>query len=95
MIAQGKAGREAPGSIVNISSDAAGRIKWWTHKGSNLGPLPCEGNALPLSYASGNFLLLNQGPKRAPIRQTHLHQGPRFTKCGAGVSSQTALFAIR
>jgi hypothetical protein len=26
---------------------------WWTHKGSNLGPLPCEGNALPLSYASG------------------------------------------
>ncbi len=25
---------------------------WWTHKGSNLGPLPCEGNALPLSYAS-------------------------------------------
>jgi hypothetical protein len=19
---------------------------WWTHKGSNLGPLPCEGNAL-------------------------------------------------
>src|SRR5262245_37097618 len=36
---------------------------WWTHKGSNLGPLPCEGNALPLSYASGNFLLLNQGPE--------------------------------
>ncbi len=28
--------------------------EWWTHKGSNLGPLPCEGNALPLSYASGN-----------------------------------------
>ena len=26
--------------------------EWWTHKGSNLGPLPCEGNALPLSYAS-------------------------------------------
>ena len=24
---------------------------WWAHKGSNLGPLPCEGNALPLSYA--------------------------------------------
>src|SRR6266702_1777285 len=29
---------------------------WWTHKGSNLGPLPCEGNALPLSYASGIFV---------------------------------------
>jgi hypothetical protein len=28
-------------------------VVWWTHKGSNLGPLPCEGNALPLSYASG------------------------------------------
>ena len=29
---------------------------WWAHKGSNLGPLPCEGNALPLSYAPGNFV---------------------------------------
>lgn len=28
-------------------------IEWWAHKGSNLGPLPCEGNALPLSYAPG------------------------------------------
>ena len=27
--------------------------RWWAHKGSNLGPLPCEGNALPLSYAPG------------------------------------------
>src|SRR4051794_31165246 len=34
---------------------------WWTHKGSNLGPLPCEGNALPLSYASG---IGNRGPRR-------------------------------
>src|SRR5258707_8381241 len=31
-------------------------LGWWTHKGSNLGPLPCEGNALPLSYASGIFV---------------------------------------
>ena len=31
------------------------RDVWWAHKGSNLGPLPCEGNALPLSYAPGNF----------------------------------------
>jgi hypothetical protein len=31
-------------------------LEWWTHKGSNLGPLPCEGNALPLSYASGIFV---------------------------------------
>jgi hypothetical protein len=28
-------------------------FEWWAHKGSNLGPLPCEGNALPLSYAPG------------------------------------------
>src|ERR1700761_5236963 len=28
-------------------------VNWWAHKGSNLGPLPCEGNALPLSYAPG------------------------------------------
>src|SRR5271154_5233953 len=29
---------------------------WWAHKGSNLGPLPCEGNALPLSYAPGRVV---------------------------------------
>src|SRR6476620_7985686 len=29
---------------------------WWAHKGSNLGPLPCEGNALPLSYAPGTIM---------------------------------------
>ena len=49
--------------------------EWWTHKGSNLGPLPCEGNALPLSYASGNGE--NQG-----------RQSPRFTKDGPSVSSE-------
>src|SRR5438552_9301422 len=37
------------------------RRQWWTHKGSNLGPLPCEGNALPLSYASGIFVR-DRGP---------------------------------
>ena len=31
------------------------RFRWWAHKGSNLGPLPCEGNALPLSYAPGSY----------------------------------------
>ena len=24
---------------------------WWAHVGSNHGPLPCQGSALPLSYA--------------------------------------------
>ena len=32
------------------------KVQWWAHKGSNLGPLPCEGNALPLSYAPWIFL---------------------------------------
>jgi hypothetical protein len=35
---------------------------WWAHKGSNLGPLPCEGNALPLSYAPGRLV---GGPEAA------------------------------
>src|SRR3954468_7797352 len=39
---------------------------WWTHKGSNLGPLPCEGNALPLSYASG-IVVQFQGPENRPM----------------------------
>src|SRR3569623_1756725 len=56
--------------------EGAGLISmgWWTHKGANLGPLQCEGNALPLSFASGNGV--NRG-----------RQSPRFTKGGASVSS--------
>jgi hypothetical protein len=34
---------------------------WWAHKGSNLGPLPCEGNALPLSYAPGRLMGRQKG----------------------------------
>src|SRR6266446_8451852 len=41
--------------------------KWWTHKGSNLGPLPCEGNALPLSYASGILVRDQALVNRRPI----------------------------
>jgi hypothetical protein len=37
---------------------------WWAHKGSNLGPLPCEGNALPLSYAPG-ILVHDQKPLKS------------------------------
>jgi hypothetical protein len=40
-------------------------MRWWTHKGSNLGPLPCEGNALPLSYASGIFVYQSKACKSA------------------------------
>src|SRR5260370_32992357 len=56
--------------------------EWWTHKGSNLGPLPCEGNALPLSYASGILR-----PKPVNWRRIGPRQSPRFTKCGLSVSS--------
>src|ERR1700731_3021318 len=58
---------------------------WWAHKGSNLGPLPCEGNALPLSYAPGIFVR-DQRPKRRRIGQMP-RQSPRFTKGGPSVSS--------
>jgi hypothetical protein len=38
---------------------------WWAHKGSNLGPLPCEGNALPLSYAPGRLTRRQKGDLRS------------------------------
>src|SRR4051812_17269895 len=41
------------GFLGSGKSLANPRLAWWAHKGSNLGPLPCEGNALPLSYAPG------------------------------------------
>jgi hypothetical protein len=44
---------------------------WWTHKGSNLGPLPCEGNALPLSYASGISAHDRRPVNQHPIRANH------------------------
>src|SRR5258708_38926844 len=60
------------------------RGQWWTHKGSNLGPLPCEGNALPLSYASGIF----GARPEAEIAPNMLRQSPRVTKCRPIVSSE-------
>ena len=47
------------GSRASKSLNSAS--KWWAHKGSNLGPLPCEGNALPLSYAPGTVALVGEG----------------------------------
>src|SRR6202049_3368417 len=44
-------------------------LLWWAHKGSNLGPLPCEGNALPLSYAPGIFVKRSKALKPASDRQ--------------------------
>src|SRR6185437_4117195 len=49
-------GIERPGSRVwRTRHVTVRRAEWWAHKGSNLGPLPCEGNALPLSYAPGQW----------------------------------------
>jgi hypothetical protein len=50
---------------------------WWAHKGSNLGPLPCEGNALPLSYAPGR--------RRVSGQRGDLRSGRRG--CQAGIVS--------
>jgi hypothetical protein len=50
-------------------------LSWWTHKGSNLGPLPCEGNALPLSYASGILGGATGADKSAPGRLIRVVRG--------------------
>ncbi len=49
-------------TVVNTERTRKFRGQWWAHKGSNLGPLPCEGNALPLSYAPGSWWLPAVGP---------------------------------
>src|ERR1700712_5082150 len=69
-------------SVDTVSAKSFQRDAWWTHKGSNLGPLPCEGNALPLSYASG-IVVQFQGPETGNAHG----QRPRFTEYGAGLSS--------
>src|SRR6267154_523599 len=62
------------------------KAEWWTHKGSNLGPLPCEGNALPLSYASGISCTI-EGRLSASDPGEPRRQSLRFTKGRALVSS--------
>ena len=59
---------------------------WWAHKGSNLGPLPCEGNALPLSYAPGIFRARSKTGSCVGSGNSR-RQTRRFTKCGLQVSS--------
>src|SRR6266436_3390218 len=56
--------------MIGTQSQHAAHQKWWTHKGSNLGPLPCEGNALPLSYASGFFARSRPVNRRSIARYT-------------------------
>src|SRR3979490_371955 len=71
--------------LLNTGSEKPNksRVFWWTHKGSNLGPLPCEGNALPLSYASG----ISGARSEAEMAPNMPRQSPRFTKCRPIVSS--------
>src|SRR5258706_2464396 len=75
--------------LLNTGSEKPNksRLVWWAHKGSNLGPLPCEGNALPLSYAPGNFRARSKALKSASDRDEPPCQSPRFTKCRLPVSS--------
>src|ERR1700722_18926253 len=42
---------------------------WWTHKGSNLGPLPCEGNALPLGRLSAPTGMLQDAFRLTTLRK--------------------------
>src|SRR5512139_810670 len=39
--------------MTGMVGSLAGGV-WWAHVGSNHGPLPCQGSALPLSYAPSN-----------------------------------------
>src|SRR5215218_2085216 len=64
---------EAMMAALKFKSPIVRSGRWWTHKGSNLGPLPCEGNALPLSYASGK-----RGRTICPVRARDLRsRGPQ------------------
>ena len=59
---------------LRVSSVLAKPEKWWAHVGSNYGPPPCQGGALPLSYAprrswaSNRKSGLRQGAGRRPFR---------------------------
>jgi hypothetical protein len=41
--------------------------KWWARLGLNQRPLPCEGSALPLSYAPVSYDPTGAGPENAAI----------------------------
>ena len=43
---------------------------WWAREDLNLGPLPCQGSALPLSYAPGPALKSYGIGPEASRRQT-------------------------
>ena len=73
---------------VNRNQPDGNQVRgWWAHKGSNLGPLPCEGNALPLSYASGIFVCRSKASQIGLVSDDARRRSERFTKCGPPVSS--------
>ena len=45
-----------------------GMEQWWAREDLNLGPLPCQGSALPLSYAPDRLRILRYHP--APVKAT-------------------------
>src|SRR5436305_5184415 len=95
---QGGGGRNAFALSQDAHPDVASQGRWWAHKGSNLGPLPCEGNALPLSYAPGIFVRDPSLEKSASDRTICLVRARGFTKCGLSVSSwaqQSSRRAVR
>jgi hypothetical protein len=67
-------------------------FRWWAHKGSNLGPLPCEGNALPLSYAPG-ILVRDRRPKPASIGQQAVPEPAIYEVRAMGVKPPGREFA--
>ena len=76
----------------HMAGEVSLRYFWWTHKGSNLGPLPCEGNALPLSYASGILSGATDARRSAPDRAVRVVRGRDLRSAGrccqaAGVNS--------
>lgn len=47
------------------------RVLWWARQGLNLRPHPCEGCALPLSYAPAGFMI-SFASKRLRCREPRL-----------------------
>src|ERR1700755_1398594 len=73
----------AVGNLAGCAMRSPKGEAWWAHKGSNLGPLPCEGNALPLSYAPEN----PRWVRWEQISRSHQFSVAGFTERQAGVSS--------
>src|ERR1700748_2821486 len=57
---------------------------WWAHKGSNLGPLPCEPQSLDLSKPNSAIVILQKSLDRRdlrPYRAAGGHSRPHSILC--------------